>query len=114
AVALTRDLGCRYLELRSLEELPQSVAEAHGLRCVQHWVTTRLDLSPGQPQLWKQLDKNAVRWAINNARRKGVRAEVDDSRAGIEMFYELFVRTRCAMGIPPFPKRLFVAIWEHL
>ncbi len=114
ATALTRELGCEYLELRSAEELDPGVAAAHGLQCVRHWVTTRVDLLPGKDALWKSLDKNAVRWAITNVRKKGVRVERDPTAEGIRTFYEMFARTRSAMGIPPFPPALFEAIARRL
>jgi FemAB-related protein (PEP-CTERM system-associated) len=114
AVELSRELGCGYLELRSLTPMDSEVVRATGLRCDEHWVTTRVDLTPGCEQLWKALDRNAIRWAINNAKRKGVRVEMDLSAGGVATFYKLFVRTRTEMGIPPFPRSLFEAIWRNL
>jgi FemAB-related protein (PEP-CTERM system-associated) len=114
AIELTRGLGCSYLELRSLMPMDAEMVRLSGLRCEENWVTTRVDLSPGPEQLWKALDKNAIRWAIKNAQRKGVHVELDLSAQGMQMFYELFVRTRTEMGIPPFPRSLFEAIWTNL
>jgi FemAB-related protein (PEP-CTERM system-associated) len=114
AIELTRELKCGYLELRSLEEVNAQVVQEHSLLCEQHWITTRVDLTVGAERLWKSLDKNFVRWAIKKGRRNGLRVEIDNSRGGIETFYDLFCRTRRAMGIPTFPKELFVAIWHHL
>jgi FemAB-related protein (PEP-CTERM system-associated) len=114
ATQLTQELRCSYLELKSLRGLHPSILSEHNLRCERNWTTTRIDLSPGVEQLWKALDKNAVRWAINKARRQGVRVEIGDSEESMETFYEMFVRTRRSMGIPPFSKRLFQAIWRRL
>ena len=114
AIELRDKLRCNYLELRSLGELPAEVVAANGLTESPHWVTTRIDLTPGADALWKRLDRDAIRWAINRGRRTGLTVTVDDSADGAELFYELFVRTRCAMGIPPFPRELFRAIHRHL
>jgi FemAB-related protein (PEP-CTERM system-associated) len=114
AIQLMRELNCKYLELRSLEELDPRVADEHKLRCERYWMTTRIDLAPGVERLWKALDRNAIRWAIGKARREGVRIEIENTESGIDTFYEMFVRTRCSMGIPPFPKSLFESIWRHL
>ncbi len=114
AIELTQELKCKYLELRCLEEMDQEVVQEHRLQCVQNWITTRIDLTVGAERLWKHLDKNAVRWAINKGRRNGLRVNIDNSRKGIDTFYELFCRTRRAMGIPTFPRELFIAIWRHL
>jgi len=114
AVELSRELRCAYLELRSLDEFDPELASEFGLLVTRHWITTRVDLSPGVERLWKALDKNAIRWAINKATRGGMTFEDDESQTGIDLFYDLFVRTRTGMGIPPFPKSLFTAIWRHL
>ena len=111
---LMRELGCKYLELRSTDDLDPALVREHGLRVEHNWVTTRVDLTPGAEKLWKALDKDAVRWAIRNAQKKGVRVEEDATERGVEIFYDLFARTRTAMGIPPFPKKLFLSIWRHL
>ncbi len=108
------DLGAAYLEIRGLEPLPAAVSRAQDLACVSHWITTRIDLSKGRDALWSGLDKNAVRWAVNKARKEGVRVEEDVTAEGMDLFYRLFAHTRHGMGIPPFPPKLFRAIWEHL
>ncbi|MCC6862086.1 MAG: GNAT family N-acetyltransferase [Bryobacterales bacterium] len=114
AVRLSRELRCAYLELRSLDEFDPELASEFGLAVSRHWVTTRVDLSAGVDRLWKALDRDAIRWAINKATRGGMTFEDDQSQAGIDLFYGLFVRTRTGMGIPPFPRNLFTAIWQHL
>jgi FemAB-related protein (PEP-CTERM system-associated) len=114
AVQLAQELRCEYLELRSLLPMEAEVVREQGLLLECNWITTRIDLSQGEDQLWKALDRDAVRWAIRNAERRGVSVEMDNSEPAVETFYELFVRTRTAMGIPPFPKSLFLALWKHL
>jgi FemAB-related protein (PEP-CTERM system-associated) len=114
ASRMTRELGCKYAEFRSLEEIDPRALSEHELHCERHWITTRIDLSIGVERLWKNLDKDAVRWAVKKAGKLGLRVEMDNTQEGVETFYELFVRTRRAMGIPPFPKNLFLSIWRHL
>jgi FemAB-related protein (PEP-CTERM system-associated) len=114
ALELSRDLRCKYLELRSLGALDEAVVNEHGLRCERYWMTTRVDLSPGPAMLWKRLDKDAIRWSIKKARRNQIRVAEDTSADGMLLFHDLFVATRTHMGIPPYPRSLFMAIWEHL
>ncbi|MFQ5698648.1 MAG: lipid II:glycine glycyltransferase FemX [Myxococcota bacterium] len=114
AIDRTRELGARYLELRGLEPLSPEILGEHPWRLSRGWLTHRLDLTPGRDALWKALDKNSLRWSIGRARRNGLRVETDSTRAGADRFHDLFVRTRCSMGIPPFPRALFRAIWAHL
>ena len=111
---LMRELDCKYLELRSSDDIDPEIAREHGLRIQHSWVTTRVDLTPGPEKLWKALDRDAVRWAIRNAQKKGVRVEENATERGIDIFYDLFARTRTSMGIPPFPRQLFLCIWRHL
>lgn len=114
AADLSADLRCRYVELKQLHRLPATVVQALGLKEMEHWITTRVDLSIGADKIWRLLDKDAVRWAIGKAERSGVRVEVDNSQDGIDRFYVLFSQTRTRMGIPPFPKALFDAIGRHI
>jgi hypothetical protein len=72
AIALTRELHCQYLQLRSLEEIDPTVLREHDLHCERCWITTRIDLSPGVEKLWKALDRDFVRWAIGKARKEGM------------------------------------------
>ncbi len=114
AAELTRQLDCQYLELRSDSAPDQTVIRDHDLHCFHHWTTTRIDLTPGTDALWKGLDRKAIRWAINKARKQGIRIEQDDSLKGVRLFYEMFARTRHQMGIPPFSFHFFEAIWRHM
>ena len=114
AIDLSRELKCKYLELRSLHRMSPAIIEEQHLHCRQEWITTRIDLSPGVERLWKNLDRDFVRWAINKARKQGVTVELDATERGINLFYDLFARTRRKMGIPPFRKRLFESIWKNL
>lgn len=113
-IELTRELKCKYLELRSLDEIASEVSQPAGLKCERYWITTRIDLSPGVEKLWKALDRDSIRWAINKAGREGMRFDIDATEEGTQRFYDLFVNTRSAMGIPPYPRSLFLAIWRHL
>lgn len=114
AATLTRELRCSYLELRSLAGLDPDLERDHHLHCERQWITTRIDLAPGKDLLWKALDRDAIRWAINRARKHEVLVESDDTPSGADQFYELFARTRRGMGIPPFPRELFRAIHRHI
>jgi hypothetical protein len=114
ALKHVRDLDCAYLELKSLIGLPESISQAHDLVRTRAWITTRVDLSPGRDSLWKALDRNAVRWAINNALRNGVHIESAESAADVDLFARLFARTRKEMGIPVYPPAIFHAIRRHM
>jgi FemAB-related protein (PEP-CTERM system-associated) len=111
---LSAELRCQYLELKQLRRLPATVTRHLDLQEVEHWVTTRIDLSIGRDKIWSLLDRDAVRWAIRKAEKSGVRMELDNSVAGIDRFYDIFSSARTRMGIPPFPRSLFRAIGRHI
>lgn len=111
---LTRRLNCKYLELRSLAGVPVEAAGSLGFQRCSDWITTRINLQPGRDALWKALDRDAIRWAIGKAERRGLRFVSDNSESAVHLFYLLFARTRKAMGIPVFPRKFFVAMWQHI
>ncbi len=114
AIQSTQELDCKYLELKSLNNLDIAPTSLESLELDRNWITSRIDLTPGEEQLWRRLDKDAVRWAVKKASKNGIRVDEEHSERGVEIFYEMFVHTRCSMGIPPFPKHLFTAIWENI
>lgn len=114
AIELTRDLKCKYLEIRSLEDIDPKISHQYGLHIQKTWITTRIDLAVGVDRLWRNLPGDSGRRSINRAYKKGLRIELDGSSAAIDTFYALFARTRSHLGIPVFPKALFSAIWKHL
>jgi len=114
AKELTRELNCKYLEMRSLEGIDPEVVSRHGLQCERYWVTTRIDLGEGIEAIWKALPNDSGRRSIHRARKKGLRHEIDSTEQGVHRFYDMFVGTRRNLGIPPYPRELFLAIWRHL
>lgn len=111
---LARDLDCSYLEVKSLDPLPNVLREEFGFVEDLSWINSRVDLSPGETAIWDSLDKDSVRWAVRKARKEGVRVEIDNSESAAERFHELFVRTRTSVGIPPYSRRFFRALWQHV
>ena len=114
ARALATERGARYLEIKGLEPFTPAQAGDTDWKLGSGWVTSRVDLAPGRDAVWSALNKKSLRWSIKKALKSGVSVEADASEGGMRTFHELFVRTRCRMGIPPFGWRLFEAIHRHL
>jgi len=114
AVAVGTQRRAGYLELRALDPPSPSVLGDRPWELRRSWVATRIDLTPGVDAIWKGLDKNSLRWSIRRAEKNGVEIVQDPSVEGMRLFHRLFVRTRCSMGIPPFPYSLFQAIHTHV
>lgn len=114
AALLREELDCDYLELRSLFELPGPVAEDFLLRCSTDWLCTRSKLPADPDALWKSMPRTSVRGPVRKAMQAGVGIEVGYTERDFSIFYDMFVRTRSSMGIPPFPVELFMAIRRNL
>jgi len=114
ACSLARARKARYLEIKCLDPMPEAWTAGTDWKIGSGWVTTRVDLTPGRDAVWGALNKKSLRWSINKARKNGVEVYADASLGAMRTFHELFVKTRCRMGIPPFPWRLFEAIHRHV
>jgi CelD/BcsL family acetyltransferase involved in cellulose biosynthesis len=71
-----------------------------------------VDLSRGPDDLWSSFDKS-VRKAVRVAERAEVRVEFDTSLDGMLRLYDLEIKTRRRLGVPPRPRRFFEMIWER-
>lgn len=113
AEELTKELSCKYLEIKTLDGLPGKVTEL-GLEKTEHYITTVISLSPDTETVWKRFDRVSVRQAINKSKRKGASARWAENLDDVRKFYTLFLRTRKKLGVPPYPFALFQAVWEIL
>jgi FemAB-related protein (PEP-CTERM system-associated) len=111
---LTEERGAAYLELKGLEPLPEAWRDGVDWPVNRSWVTTQVDLTPGRDAIWSGLNRKSLRWSIKKSAKNGVTIDADASLEGMRTFHELFVRTRCRMGIPPFPWALFEALHRHI
>lgn len=113
-----RDLAdsshAKYLEIKRLDPMPEAWTAGADWKVGSGWVTTQVDLTPGHDAVWGALNRKSLRWSINKARKNGVEITSDTSLEGMRAFHELFVKTRCRMGIPPFSWDLFAAIHRHI
>jgi hypothetical protein len=55
-----------------------------------------------------------IRWAVQKARRDGVRVREAETLADVHAWYELYLRTMRRNLVPPRPWRLVLAMWELL
>ncbi|MEO5336337.1 MAG: GNAT family N-acetyltransferase [Magnetospirillum sp. WYHS-4] len=108
ARALADRLG-RDLQIRQGEPLP---VPPDGMTEARHWLTSRLDLTPGPEALWRALDNNA-QGPVKQARRQGVAVRIGESAADMEIFRSLFASTRRRLGVPVFPPAFFDALHRH-
>jgi CelD/BcsL family acetyltransferase involved in cellulose biosynthesis len=97
--------GSKYIEFRPLTAAgcdPLVTELGPEANAVMH----RLDLTAGQEQIFRALDKQCVR-KITRSERENVRYEEGRSDELLHKFYRLLVLTRRRHGIPPQPFRWF-------
>jgi FemAB-related protein (PEP-CTERM system-associated) len=107
AKKLVSDLQCDYLELKMEDTIPNEVVEKSGLFENRYYYTSILKLSRDPDELWKKLDARRTRWAINKARRSGVKICREVSEDDIKIFHDLKVATRKKHGSPTPSLRFF-------
>jgi hypothetical protein len=76
-------------------------------------VSHRLCLEQTQEILWKNLTPQA-RNKVRQAEKSGVRVEIGQEPKDIDVFYDLFVKTRHALGVPVYPKKYFDRIAQEM
>lgn len=107
ALAMARQRGWRYLELRGGEKF------LHDAPFWTRYLGHELELSGGAPRLFKAL-RDSTRRNINKARKQGVEPLFSTSENALKVFYRLHCRTRKEHGLPPQPFSFFAKIRKHL
>ncbi|MBJ6725351.1 lipid II:glycine glycyltransferase FemX [Geomesophilobacter sediminis] len=107
AVDYGRGAGWRYLELRGGERfLP-------GVPPFASYVGNRVDLSEGEPALWRRFSGNTRR-NIEKAVAQGVVTTRSRSLEAVREFYRLHCLTRKRHGVPPQPLCFFENLHRFL
>jgi serine/alanine adding enzyme len=106
AKSLCDELKCAYLEIRMMKPLPL------GLDVNEYFLNHVIELSEPQ-MMWKKIDHRA-RGAVTKARKRGLVVKTDDSPRGLEVFYDLNLRTKTRLGVPAHPLKFFKAIRKHM
>jgi hypothetical protein len=106
-----RQRGAQSAEIRNAEPQPAlldlnfSVSNAF----VHQYVP--VDRSPDL--LKKQFHKKAVQASIDKAVAHGVKLQINNSKMGMDAFYELLSRSRKRLGLPCIPYAFFDSLWEE-
>lgn len=94
----------KYFEIRPIESTPgpQSL-----LGISNTYYLHRLDLTPSEQVLFKNLHKDSIQRKIRRAEREGLRYEKGSSEELLDHFYKLLIMTRRKHGLPPQPLKWF-------
>jgi len=97
---LCDNLGCKYVEMKMLEKLPETVVSRGNLVESLYFYTSILDLSSNPDDNWKKLDSRRTRWAINKAMRSGVHVRMETDSTDLKIHHKLKIQTRKKHGSP--------------
>jgi CelD/BcsL family acetyltransferase involved in cellulose biosynthesis len=110
AILLAQEKRAKYLELRA--GVNDVLAGRSDLVASDLYVRWLKPLTPDRDVLWRSVD-GSVRRAIKKAERLGVHVRMAQSRAEMQHFYRLHLRTRSKkFGMPAQPRRYFFALWD--
>ncbi len=107
AVALKDKYHVEKLEIRSAVENP--LFKEKNAFC-----THILELSQNPEEMWKQLDKSSVRWAVKKAGKLGVSVALSTNTEELKEFYELNCLTKQSLGVPCHPWDFFKNLFSIL
>jgi hypothetical protein len=102
------------VEIKAAAPFPPSVLGR--LRAVPWRVSYRLDLpeDPASIRFGDSRNHGRIRWALNKARKLGVRVRPAESVEDLRRWYAIYLETMRWHAVPPRPYRFFEAMWEIL
>lgn len=103
----------RYLLIKEESPLAPDLMKRWDLNVSRSHITTRLDLRVGKDALWKHLDNNA-QGPVKQAEKYGLKFLQGKSINDMDIFYEIFLRTRRSLGVPSFSRAFFRSLWNNL
>ena len=110
AINLSETLGCSKVEIRTLASWPL-VKDSRICRVV-HNKSHQLSLETVPEELINTF-RRKVRWTIKKSMKSGLDLQLGISEGDLLEFYNLYVKTRKRLGLPPQPYLFFKLLWEN-
>jgi CelD/BcsL family acetyltransferase involved in cellulose biosynthesis len=95
-------------------EVRAPLPECEGVYTFSDAVIHTLALSSDPDAVFQTFKKTQVQQCIVKAERDGVTLQWGESKADLDVFYGLHLRTRRRVGTPVQPRRYFDLLWERL
>jgi hypothetical protein len=109
AIELSTKLGIPRMELRTLASRPLIADDRIGI--VVHNKGHQLSLEAAPEELIKKFSRK-TRWTINQSLKRGFELQSAESEKDLDEFYNLYVKTRKRLGLPPQPYLFFKLLWR--
>lgn len=111
---LADELGCKYLEMKMLDKIPESALDKSNLVESLYFNTSILELSENSEDNWKKLDSRRTRWAVNKAVRSDVKIRTETDLSDLKTHHKLKIMTRKKHGSPAPSFKFFKSIMDKL
>ena len=102
----------KYIELRPTDDFYKNKTEQLGFKPLAKYILHKVDLSPPEDEIFRDLDKNSLQRRIRRAERAGVKVVCENSQSCLRDFYSLMIRTRARHCLPPQPYVWFRNVLE--
>lgn len=107
AINLYKNLGASYLEIRDRVEDNRFLSK-------NMFSTYILELNPNIEEVWKQLHKGSVRWAIKKSEKSGVVVDTAKDIESLKEFYDLNCLGKRKIGVPCHPWKFFKNLFRFM
>ncbi|HPQ42808.1 MAG TPA: GNAT family N-acetyltransferase [Syntrophales bacterium] len=110
AVRLSKQRNIPSIEIRTLMSISLIQEDSMGVNLFYKHHYLLLDKDP--EELKRTFNRTNVRKGINKAIRSNLVMKVADSESDLRIFYELHIKNRKKLGLPPQPYRFFQMLWD--
>ncbi len=112
-LGIYREEGAAYVEIKA-RAATALLEGAEILTPVFYHKIYSIDLTAGLDEVWKTLHKDCIQRKIRQAERSGVEVRLAGSEGDVVSFWNLLVKTRRRLGLPPQNYSYFRNMWRYL
>lgn len=112
ALDFTRRNNCDYLQIKSSNPEEGTFLEKRKFVLKDRWPVSHIRLQKTFTDTKKHFQDNRLRWSINKAKKNGLIFEEGRTLDDLHDFYTIFIKNRQRLGIPPYSKKLFSAVYD--
>jgi len=109
AISLSQELKTKYIEIRTHKSSELILDQRLGTKKFFKHHYLKLDVVPDQ--LMKSFDRSCVRQRIQRALKNNLKLAVVKSEPALQIFYQLYLKSRKHLSLPPQPYRFIRELW---
>lgn len=103
-----------YLELKALNSSPlMKTIKNQEFACSKQYMHHYIKLDSDLLTIKRRFHQKSVRYAINKAEKSNIECKLIKSGEELKMFYNLYLKTRKRLRLPPLPYLFFQNLWNE-